>query len=64
MNPQDLSKALVQNPHQTRKFTHYLEINPSGLNVVEGRPGVYVIPNEVPLDLNNRVISSGKVPDK
>jgi hypothetical protein len=46
------------------KFTHYLEINPDGLNVVEGRPGVYVIPNEVPLDLNNKIISSGKVSDQ
>lgn len=64
MEPQDLSKALVRNRHQTEKFTHYLEINPAGLNVIEGRPGVYVIPNEGPLDLNNRIISSGKVSDQ
>jgi len=64
MAPDELSKALVQNPHQVDKFTHYLEINPGGLNVIEGRRGVYVISNEVPLDLNNRVISSGKVPGK
>ena len=64
MNPEDLSKALVLNHHQAEKFTHYLEINPDGLNVIKGRSGVYVIPNEVPLDLNNRIISSGKVSDQ
>ncbi|QFI77315.1 hypothetical protein F8237_25825 [Bradyrhizobium betae] len=58
----ELSKALVNNPHQVDKFSHYLEIDPAGLNVIEGRPGVHVIPNEVPLDLNNRILSHGKVP--
>jgi HYD1 signature containing ADP-ribosyltransferase len=48
MEPKKLSGALVRNPHQTDKFTLYLEINPDGLNVVEGRSGVYVVPNEVP----------------
>ena len=61
---QKLSEALVRNIHQAEKFTHYLEINPDGLNVIKGRSGVYVIPNEVPLDLNNRIISSGKVSDQ
>jgi hypothetical protein len=58
------SIALVRNHHEAEKFTHYLEINPDGLNVIKGRSGVYVIPNEVPLDLNNRIISSGKVSDQ
>ncbi|WP_298279496.1 HYD1 signature containing ADP-ribosyltransferase family protein [uncultured Bradyrhizobium sp.] len=62
MSPRDLSQALVNNSHQGDKFTHYLEINSDGLDVVKGREGVYVIPNEVPLDLNNRIVSSGKVP--
>ena len=64
MNPKDLSKALVRNHHQAGKFTHYLEIDPDGLNAVKGRSGVYVIPNEEPLDLNNRIIGSGKVSDQ
>ena len=64
MEPEELSKALVLNTHQAKKFTHYLEINPDGLNVIKGRSGVYVIPNEGPLDLNNRIISSGKVSDQ
>jgi HYD1 signature containing ADP-ribosyltransferase len=62
MSPRDLSQALVNNSHQGGKFTHYLEINSDGLHVVKGREGVYVIPNEVPLDLNNRIVGSGKVP--
>ena len=64
MEPKELSTALVRNIHQVEKFTHYLEINPDGLNVIKGRSGVYVIPNEGPLDLNNRIISSGKVSDQ
>jgi len=64
MEPKKLSNALVNNQHQAEKFTHYLEINPAGLNVIKGRSGVYVIPNEGPLDLNNRIISSGKVSDQ
>lgn len=64
MNPEKLSNALVLNTHQAKKFTHYVEINPNGLNVVKGRSGVYVIPNERPLDLNDRIISSGKVSDQ
>ena len=62
--PEELSKALARNQHQTDKFTPYLEINPDGLNVIKGRSGVYVVPNEGPLDLNNRIISSGKVSDQ
>jgi hypothetical protein len=31
----------------------------SGLNVIEGRAGVYLIPNEGPLDLTGRIVNSG-----
>ena len=41
---------------------NYVEIDASGLNAVQGRPGVYVVPNEAPLDLTGRILSSGKVP--
>lgn len=60
--PSKLSQAFLGFPWQERKFTHYVEIDPGGLNVVKGREGVYVIPNEEPLDLNDRIVSSGKVP--
>ena len=52
MSPRDLSQALVNNSPGD-KFTHYLEINSDGLDVVKGREGVYVIPNEVLLEQQN-----------
>ena len=61
MTPDELSVAFLRVPWQGRKFTHYLEIDLGGLNVLQGRSGVYVIPNEMPLNLSGRVISSGKV---
>jgi hypothetical protein len=36
-----------------------VEIDVSGLNVVEGRAGVFVIPNEGPLDLSGRIVGRG-----
>ncbi len=62
LTPRELSRAFLNNPFQERKYTHFLEIDPSGLNVVQGRTGVYVIPNETPLSLNGRIVKSGKVP--
>lgn len=29
------------------------------LNVVKGRDGVFVLPNDKPLDLTNRILGSG-----
>ncbi|MFD5552232.1 HYD1 signature containing ADP-ribosyltransferase family protein [Streptomyces sp. NPDC127068] len=55
-----LSAAFLRVPWAGRKFTHYLEIDVSGLNVLEGRPGVFVIPNSGPLDLTGRIRSSGR----
>lgn len=43
------------------KYTHFVEIDVTGLEVVEGRSGVYVIPNEGNLDITGRVVRSGKV---
>jgi hypothetical protein len=34
-------------------------IDVSGLNVIKGRAGVFLIPNEGPLDLTGRIVSSG-----
>ena len=64
MTPDELSISFLRVPWQGRRFTHYLEIDPGGLNVLRGRPGVYVIPNEAPLNLSGRVIGSGRVPRK
>jgi hypothetical protein len=58
--PGQLSAAFLRVGWLGRNFTHYVEIDVSGLNVVEGRPGVFVIPNNGPLDLTGRILSSGR----
>jgi hypothetical protein len=59
--PAQLSRAFLGQPFQGARFTHFVEIDVTGLNVVQGRPGVFVIPNESPLDLTGRIVSSGPV---
>ena len=60
----ELSYDFLRNPFQGNRFTHYVEIDATGLGAVQGRTGVYVIPNETPLDLTGRLLGSGKVPHK
>jgi large repetitive protein len=57
--PNQLSRELVNNPFQGNKFTHFIEIKTNGLIVLEGRPGVFVIPNTEPLILSNRIVNYG-----
>jgi RHS repeat-associated protein len=57
--PAQLSREFLGQPFQGQRFTHFLEIDVSGLNTVQGRPGVFVIPGETPLDLTGRIIRSG-----
>jgi hypothetical protein len=59
--PSELSYDFLGMPFQARRFTNYVEIDVTGLNVVQGRPGVFVVPNEVPLDLTGRIVGNGKV---
>lgn len=59
MTSNQLSRAFLGAPFWGSRFTNFVEINVSGLNVVEGRAGVFVIPNEGPLDLTGRIVSSG-----
>ena len=58
--PVSLAKKFINVPNKY-KYTHYIEINVTGLNVISGRDGVFVIPNDVPLDLTNRIVSTGTV---
>ena len=58
--PSQLAKQFINVPNKY-KYTNYLEIDVSGLNLINGRDGVFVIPNELPLDLTGRIVSSGKV---
>ncbi len=64
MTPAQLSRAFINNPFQGSRFTNFFAIDVKGLNVVVGRPGVYVVPNEIPLNLNGRIIGSGRVTGK
>jgi RHS repeat-associated protein len=54
-----LSRCFIGQPFQGSRFTHYVEINVGGLNVVQGRPGVFVVPGDTPLDLTGRIVSWG-----
>ena len=62
MTPAQLSRAFLGRPFHGNRFTHYVEIDATGLGAVQGRTGVYVVPNEVPLDLTGRLLNAGKVP--
>jgi len=61
MTPAQLSRAFINNPFQGARYTNFIEIDTAGLNIIQGRPGVYVVPNEVPLDLSGRITNSGQV---
>jgi len=61
MTPAQLSRSFINNPFQGARYTNFIEIDTTGLNVIQGRPGVYVVPNEVPLDLSGRITNSGQV---
>jgi len=56
-----LSRAFLGFPFQPRRFTHFLEVDMTGLNVVSGREGIYVVLNSDPLDLTGRIIGFGLV---
>jgi hypothetical protein len=60
--PAQLSREFLGQPFQGRRFTHYVEIDVTDLNVVQGRNGVFVVPGNQPLDLTGRIVGSGPVP--
>lgn len=60
-SPAQLSREFIGNPFQGRRYSNYIEIDVSGLNVIKGRNGVFVIPNEVPLDISKRIVSYGSI---
>lgn len=43
------------------KYTDYVAIDISGLNITKGREGVYVVINELPLDLTGKIVGVGEV---
>ena len=58
--PAGLARKFIHVPNKY-KYTHYVEIDVTNLEVIEGREGVFVIPNSSPLDLTDRIISAGEV---
>lgn len=58
--PVSLAKKFINVPNKY-KYTHYVEIDVTDLNVIQGRDGVFVIPNDSPLDLTNRIVGTGVV---
>lgn len=59
--PAQLSREFFGIPFRGDRFTHHVEKDISGLNVIQGRPGVFVIPNNEPLNIIKRLISYGEV---
>ena len=57
-----LSRAFLGFPFQGRRFTHFLEVDVTNLNVVRGREGVFVVLNDGPLELTGRIVRYGLVP--
>ena len=55
-----LSYDFLRVPWQGKKFKNYIEIDVTGLSVIKGRDGVFVILNDAPLDISERIISYGK----
>lgn len=61
LSPARLSRRFLGHPFSSRRFTHYLEILVNGWEVIEGRPGVFVVPGPGPFDLSGRIVRSGEV---
>lgn len=55
-----LSRNFIGNPFQGQKFSNYIEIDVSGLDIFKGRDGVYLNPSNKALDVSSRIKNSGK----
>ena len=58
--PVSLAKKFINVPNKY-KYTHYVEIDVTDLDVIQSREGVFVIPNSSPLDLSDRIVNTGRV---
>lgn len=50
-------------PFLTKRVSHYIEIDVSGLNVVKGRDGVYLVPN-IGVGLNEKGAGKTLLPNE
>lgn len=54
-----LSRCFLGQPFQGQRFTNYVEVNVDGLQTVQGRANVFVVPGETPRDLAGRIVGFG-----
>ncbi|MEV0148616.1 MULTISPECIES: HYD1 signature containing ADP-ribosyltransferase family protein [unclassified Nonomuraea] len=54
-----LASCFLRAPWAGSRFTHYLGIDVTGLEVVRGREHVFLIPGREPLDLTGRIVEWG-----
>ena len=59
MSRWQLSQQLFTTPWKAPQLTHFLEIDVSGLDILNPRPGTFLIPGESPLDLTGRIVRGG-----
>jgi hypothetical protein len=60
--PGQLAYQFLHDPRGWRRFTHFVEIDVMGLTIIQGRPGVFVVPNNQDLDVAGRIVNHGRVP--
>ena len=58
--PSQLGRQFINVPNK-HKYTHYVAIDVSGLDVIKGRDGVFVVRGDTDLDISDRIVGSGKV---
>lgn len=54
-----LARCFLGRPFPAQKYTHYVEIDVTDLNIIKGRDGVFLNPSGEPLDITSRMISAG-----
>lgn len=59
--PAQLSMIFFGIPWAGKRFTHHININVDGLNVIYGRKHVYLIKNMQSLDITNRLTGHAKL---
>ncbi len=57
-----LARIFLNHPALKSRFTHFVAIKTKDLEILLGRPRVYFIPGDAPLDLTDRIVASGLVP--
>ncbi|WKD51141.1 HYD1 signature containing ADP-ribosyltransferase family protein [Microbulbifer spongiae] len=58
--PGQLSMIFFNIPWAGHRFTHHINVNVKGLNVILGRKHVHLVPNSKPLDISDRLAGHGR----